>query len=95
MIDWYNLVMNALWIAACALALAAFGYASWQASAQKTKFRVVVGQPAVQIALNLAGILFSAGLAGTTDTLWQRILWILLAVGFAIQLGIDIWRRKS
>jgi hypothetical protein len=92
MIDWYNLFVNAPWIIAMALALAAFGYASWQASVQKEKFRVMVGQPGVQMTLNLAGILFSAGLAGSADVLWQRILWILLAIGFTFQLGVDLWR---
>jgi len=95
MIDWSNLIRNAPWIIAMSLALAAFGYASWQASVQKEKFRVMVGQPGIQMTLNLAGILFSAGLAGSTAVLWQRLLWIVLAAGFAFQLGVDLWRWRG
>ena len=95
MIDWYNLLMNVLWIIAAALALAALSYANWQASVKKEKFRTVVGQPGVQTVLNIAGILFSAGLAGTSDILWQRILWIVLAIGFAVQIGLDRLRLRG
>jgi hypothetical protein len=95
MIDWYNLLMNALWILACALALAAVSYASWQASVLGEKFRVVLGKSGIQQALNAAGLLFCAGLAGTSDVLWQRLLWILLALGFALQIGVEFFKRRK
>ncbi|HBY08922.1 MAG TPA: hypothetical protein DEH22_14515 [Chloroflexi bacterium] len=95
MIDWYNLFMNALWILACALALATLSYASWQASALGGKFREYLGQPWIQISLNVAGVLFCAGLAGTSDVLWQRVLWILLGVGFAVQMGFEFYRQRK
>ena len=93
MIDWYNLLMNALWILACALALATLSYVSWQASVTGEKFRALVGQPAIQLWLNVSGLLFCAGLAGTSEAIWQRVLWILLAMGFAVQLGMETYRR--
>ena len=95
MIDWYNLLMNALWIFACALALATISYASWQASMLGEKFRSVLGKAGIQVALNVAGLLFCAGLAGTSDVLWQRILWILLAAGFALQIGMELYRERK
>jgi hypothetical protein len=95
MIDWYNLVMNSLWIFACALALATLSYASWQASISGEKFRKQLEQPGYQLFLNIAGLLFCIGLAGTSDVTWQRILWILLAVGFTVQIGVEIYKKFS
>lgn len=95
MIDWYTLLMNAVWIFACALALATLSYASWQASTHDEKFRVALGKTGNQVALNTAGLMFCAGLAGTSDVLWQRILWILLAMGFAYQIGMEILRQRK
>ena len=95
MIDWFNLGLNALWIIACALALATLAYASWEASAMKVKLRVRLNQPKIQIILNIAGILFCFGLAGTSSVIWQQGLWILLAVGFMIQIGVTILKGRS
>jgi mannose/fructose/N-acetylgalactosamine-specific phosphotransferase system component IIC len=95
MIDWYNLLMNALWIFACALALSTISYVSWQASALGEKFRTVLGKRGIQVALNSAGLLFCIGLAGTSDVLWQRVLWILLAVGFVLQIGVEFYQRRN
>ena len=95
MIDWYNLFFNALWILGCAIALAVLSYASWEASNRGEKFRVWMGQPHLQIPLNFAGLLFSLGLAGTSEPLWQRILWVLLALGFGIQIGATIIQQRT
>lgn len=95
MIDWYNLFWNALWILGCALALATLSYASWEAANQGEKFRVWLGQTHLQIPLNLAGLLFSLGLAGTSEVIWQRILWVLLALGFGIQIGVALRQQKA
>jgi hypothetical protein len=95
MIDWYNLFMNSLWILACALALATISYASWQASVAGEKFRVCLRRSGIQISLNVAGLLFCAGLVGTSEILWQRILWILLAIGFAVQIGVEVFKKNS
>ena len=95
MIDWYNLIMNACWIFGCSVALAALSYASWEASAQGEKIRTCLSQDHIQISLNLSGLLFCVGLAGTSDVVWQRILWILLGLGFLAQVGGDFYRKKK
>ena len=93
MIDWYNLLMNSLWILACALALATLSFASWQASVTREKFRKQLSQPGFQISFNIAGLLFCIGLAGTSEIIWQRVLWVLLAVGFSVQLGVELYKK--
>lgn len=85
MIDWRNLAANSLWILGCALALSTFSYASWEASIHKQKLRVRLGRPAVQLAFNLAGLLFCAGLAATAGSIIETVLWGLLSVLFAAQ----------
>lgn len=96
MIDWLNVFYNALWIFALALALAAISHASWQASENKTRLRKELAGYGVQLSLSAAGILFSAGLALTSEPAWQRILWAVLALLFSYQtILILIDRRKS
>ena len=86
MIDWGGLAANSLWILGCALALATFSYASWQAAENGSKLSALLKQPGVQAGFNLAGSLFSAGLALTSGLGWMMILWAALGVIFAVRL---------
>jgi hypothetical protein len=85
MIDWSALTANALWILGCALALACLSHASWQASRKGSKLGVELQQPAVQVFLNLGGMLFAVGLAWTARRGYETVIWAVLAVLFAIQ----------
>ena len=95
MIDWYNLAMNTFWIVGCAVALATLSYASWEASASEQKFGESLGKPNIQIVLNLAGLLFCIGLAGTSDVIWQQVVWALLGVGFVVQIIWEFRKQKE
>lgn len=95
MIDWANLAANSLWIVGCAIALGTVSYASWEASVVKDKFINRLKLPAYQIALNLAGFLFSAGLAWTSYTTLEIVLWSILAVAFFVQMVAAYWRRRN
>ena len=95
MINWLNLLANTFWILGCALALATLSYASWQASDKKEKMRVVLSSPAYKISLYAAGALFSIGLAATSNRIWEISLWIILAILFAVQIGVSIYQKKK
>ena len=96
MINWVNLAANSLWILGCAVALATLSYASWEASVLEERFVARLKLPAYQVALNLAGFLFSAGLAATSDTTLKIILWLILTVVFLGQMIVAYFRmRKS
>ncbi len=95
MIDWANLAANALWILGCALALATLSYASWQASFYQEKLRQRLGKPGIQVALSAAGVLFCAGLAFTSASTLQMILWALLGVLFTAQLVMTILQERK
>jgi len=85
MIDWLNLIWNALWILGLAVGLATLSYASWEASIYKEKFSVRLRRSTPQAVLNLAGVLFCLGLAGTSRRWWEIGLWLLLGVSFIFQ----------
>ena len=84
MIDWGNLAVNALWILGCSLALAAFSYASWQASVHGEKITVSLKSPGIRLSLHLGGLLFCLGLALGADSLLEKIVWALLGIAILV-----------
>jgi hypothetical protein len=90
-IDWFNLAANSLWILGCAVGLAAVSFASWEASLKEVKFRQQLNQPGYQAALNMAGLLFCLGLAGTSGRWWEIFLWLALSAWFVFQLVFPLW----
>jgi len=85
MIDWFGLLGNAVWVLGCALALAVLSYSNYEAHLRRERMRAVLGRPSYQAALNLAGALFAAGMAATSQPIWQMVAWLILAVLFAAQ----------
>ena len=85
MIDVWEVVANSVWILGLAVLLAAFSWASWAASAEGIRFRAVLRRPGIQRVLILGLMLFCAGLAATARAWWERTLWGLLTVIFAVQ----------
>ena len=82
MIDWISVGSNALWIIGCAIGLATLSYASWEASEYGEKLTTRLRSTTILAFLNLAGLLFSLGLAATSDSTIEIILWLLLAIAF-------------
>lgn len=85
MIDWPNLFWNSLWILACALGLTVLSATGWEASRRKTAFRRLLSARRPQALLNLAGLLFCAGLAGASSAYWEKAVWALLGLAFIVQ----------
>ncbi len=95
MIDWMDLGANSLWIVSLAILLAAVSVASWQGSQAGLRVRAVLAKPGYQILLNLAGLLFCAGLALTSPALWERMLWAVLGGFFLIRTVMVHLRRNQ
>jgi len=93
-IDWYNLAANALWIIALALALAVLSFGTWEARVGGERLRVTLSRPRWEFTLNLAGALFCLGLAATSDRIWERALWLVLAGLYLFQIGFNFWKRR-
>lgn len=94
MIDVWGVAANSLWILGLAVLLAVLSWAHWAASAEGVQLRVVLGRPRMRQALDLGLILFCAGLAATARAWWERALWGLLAVAWAIQAWL-VGRRTA
>lgn len=85
MLDWVGLISNGFWIVALALALATFGFASWQATIARQKLRCWLAKPSYQFVFSLAGFLFCTGLAIVNLGIVQTLLWTVLAILFLVQ----------
>ena len=94
MIDWFNLVANALWIVGLAIALAVVSHASWQAALHHEKLRSRLGQPGYQIFFDFAAVLFCLGMAATSRRVWEIILWSGLALLFIAQAVVERFAHK-
>ena len=86
MIDWWGLTANVLWIAGAALALAVLSFAEYTATVRGEKLGVVLRRPDRVWPLLLAAVLFCAGLAATSTSWWQSLIWIGLALCALVQL---------
>lgn len=95
MIDWVFLTANSLWILGCAVALATFSYASWQASLHQEKLRARLEKAGIQRALHFSGLLFCAGLAILSEGVIQTLLWAALGVLFAVGLVVALRRADE
>lgn len=95
MIAVWGVLANSLWIVGLAVLLAALSWAHWVASTEKVRFRVVLGRLWARRMMGLGLVLFCAGLAATGRTWWERVLWALLAVGWAVQAWLPRRRRWS
>lgn len=96
MIDWFGVAANTFWILGLALGLATFSYASWQASIYHEKTRERIKRPQILLSFNVAALLFCTGLAATSDSTLEIVLWSLLGILFLVQLLLAVRQiRKS
>ena len=86
MINWFGVFANSLWILGLAVALATLSYASWQASIYHIKTRQQLKQPGILISFSAAAVLFCAGMAATSDKVWEIVIWSVLGILFIIQI---------
>jgi hypothetical protein len=84
MIDWYNVAANALWIFACAGALAVISAALFHSRSIRTSLRTTLQQSPYPLLLDLAGSFFCLGQAAVVfyEAIWKAGLWLALALMF-------------
>ena len=85
MIDWYSVGFSALWILGLGLVVAALSFANYQAGQQKQRFKQARERPASRIMIDLGLVFFCLGLTGSVSSIWERILWAILALVFTVQ----------
>jgi hypothetical protein len=86
MINWLSLFLNSLWILGLAVLLAALSYHYWLAIEGGQPLRLILQGRSFQRFAWLGLALVSAGLAGTSQQLWERIVWILFTLYSAFNL---------
>ena len=86
MIDWFSVFNTALWVAGLSGLLATLSYARYIASVGRRSFRSVLGRPVYDRTLNASLTVFCVGMqVQTSIPWWQSLLWLALAVTFALQ----------
>jgi hypothetical protein len=86
MIDWYLVGFSALWIFGVGLVTAALSFANYLASQQRRRFRQALETPACRVMIDLGLLFFCLGWAGRVLTVWERLLWALLGIMFAVRI---------
>lgn len=90
MIDWPGVARNALWILGLSIALAGWSYTVWWARMSQHGLRRALDRTAFQVPFNIGLLLFSVSLAWGATALWERLVWIALAIAFAWQVVLAV-----
>jgi hypothetical protein len=92
LIDWPSLVRNALWILGLSIVLAAWSYASWLAARLRVRAWRAIEWPILVVPVSGGLMLFAASMAWGAARIWERVLWIALALAFLAQMTQG-WRE--
>jgi hypothetical protein len=95
MIEWVSVGFGAAWILGLSLILAAASLANYLAHRVNGRLRDVLAERGFQIAINLGLALFCVGWLDSADAAWERALWGMLAVHFAVQAWLAQRRRRA
>lgn len=79
-IDWFSVFINLFWILGSAIILAAFSYHFWLAGEEKRPLRIQLNYASFQKAFWTGVLLISVGLAGTSERLWEIVIWTIFAL---------------
>lgn len=79
-INWVSLLFHVVWIIGLAVILATFSYHHWQANQQNRPLREQLRLPGFVRPVWMGVILVTIGLAGTSQTVWEAIVWVILSL---------------
>jgi len=89
MIDWYSVSFDALWIFGLGLVVATLSFANYLAGQEKWRFGQALRLPTGRIMIDLGLIFFCVGLTGSIGGTWERVVWAVLALIFAMRTWQD------
>lgn len=84
MIDWWSVISNSFWILGLAVLLAAFSYSYWVAGQEETTLRQQLEKPVFLRVFAIALVLVGVGLAGTSQTIWETALSVVLIISSVV-----------
>jgi hypothetical protein len=85
MIDWFSAGFGALWIMGLGFVTTGLSLANFFGCRQNIKFKQAIKMPPCRVMIGLGLVFFCLGLAGSVSTLWEHLLWVVLALIFAWQ----------
>jgi len=94
MIDVWAVAANALWVLGLALALAALSWAHWVTTRDEIGMHQALEEAGVRRVLDLGLLLFCAGMAAISRRPWERGLWVLLALAWAVQIALSLRAQR-
>lgn len=80
MIDWHSILFNSFWIFGLALMLAAFSYNHWLAGQENRHLRMQLSEGSFRKPFLLALVLVGIGLVGTSEHMWEMVIWGLFTL---------------
>ena len=80
MINWQSVIFNSFWILGLATLLADLSYGYWIAKINNLPFRAQIKERGFLIPFWIAVSLITIGLAGTSQQVWESILWLLFTI---------------
>lgn len=80
MINWQSIFFNSFWVLGLAILLASFSYQYWVAGQENKRLHIQLSQSSFLRFFWLSMALIGIGLAGTSESLWEIIIWILLSL---------------
>jgi hypothetical protein len=85
MIDWFSLGFGVLWIFGLSVVIASLSFSYYLMGQQERCLTQVLEMPAVRIMIGLGLIFFCLGWIGAASELWERLVWTVLTLLFALQ----------
>jgi hypothetical protein len=91
MIDWVSAGFDAMWIMGLGFVVAGLSLANFIDSRQNLKFKQAIQMAPCRSMIGLGLGFFCLGLAGSVSTMWEHIVWAVLALIFVLQ----TWRPRK
>ncbi len=89
MISWQSVIINSFWIFGLSTMLAAFSYHYWLAAQQNRQLRLQLSERGFLRSFWLGLILIGIGLIGTSQHIWEMVIWcVLTLIAFFIFIGL-------
>lgn len=79
-INWRSVIFNSSWLIGLAILLASFSYYYWLAQQKNGRLRDQLNHPTFQQFYWLSFIFVGIGLAGTSQKMWEMVIWIIFTL---------------
>lgn len=90
MIDWFNVLGNALWILGLAVLLATASLAHWLAGLKERPLRQVLLEPHLRLVAAIGTLVFALGFVLLVMPWWHKVLWVGI-MALSLWQGVVAW----